>query len=391
MNLLLISIDSLRLDSVSRTGSAVHTPRFDALTRDFCFYRGLFSNSTATRPVHTSLFSGLYPFEHGIIGQSTPSMRQGVATLFSHLTQHGIETHAFSEAKDIFTGLDYARYIEPFAPQPIARALRASSAAEKRFVFLHYWGAHTPYGAEDRSALGETAQLLQQGRIDVVRQRYNRAVERIFDHQIAPLLQNLDLSQWSVIIFSDHGESWTAEEPYHGITLRNSVLHVPLYYHIPGSGNAPPPRAVITLLDLYPTMLHLLDLEVEYEGFASDLRWPDQLQPYHLAQIKPEPLPADLVGPSPIPLIKESPSGLQWALFNAEHKFSYDEGKKTGRLEQTFSEEPLKSTEFTPDFFREIYADLQQRSPWAAQSFKSPTKNESELLDQRLRDLGYLE
>ena len=37
MNLLLISIDSLRLDFVSRMGGRVSTPRFDAATRNFGF------------------------------------------------------------------------------------------------------------------------------------------------------------------------------------------------------------------------------------------------------------------------------------------------------------------------------------------------------------------
>ncbi len=30
-----------------------------------------------------------------------------------------------------------------------------------------------------------------------------------------------------MVLCSDHGESWTADEPYHGRSLRNSVLRVP--------------------------------------------------------------------------------------------------------------------------------------------------------------------
>ena len=89
MNILLISIDSLRIDYVSRTNPQIHTPRFDARTRDFCFYNGLFSASTATRPVHTSLFTGLYPFEHGIMGQSSSAMHMDLPHLFDQLEQAG--------------------------------------------------------------------------------------------------------------------------------------------------------------------------------------------------------------------------------------------------------------------------------------------------------------
>ena len=72
MNLLLISVDSLRLDFAPGVSAAVRTPRFSA-TRDFHLCQHCFSVSSATRPVHTSLFTGLYPFEHGIEGQHSPA------------------------------------------------------------------------------------------------------------------------------------------------------------------------------------------------------------------------------------------------------------------------------------------------------------------------------
>ena len=61
MNLLLISVDSLRLDFAPGVSAAVRTPRFSDLTRDFRICQHCFSVSSATRPVHTSLFTGLYP------------------------------------------------------------------------------------------------------------------------------------------------------------------------------------------------------------------------------------------------------------------------------------------------------------------------------------------
>ena len=113
MNLLLISVDSLRLDFAPGVSAAVHTPRFSDLTRDFHICQQCFSVSSATRPVHTSLFTGLYPFEHGIEGQHSPAMRQGVADLFDLCRRAGYVVGALSEAPDIFTGLSYADHIAP--------------------------------------------------------------------------------------------------------------------------------------------------------------------------------------------------------------------------------------------------------------------------------------
>ena len=109
MNLLLISVDSLRLDFAPGISAMVRTPNFCELTRDFHLSQHCFSVSSATRPVHTSLFTGLYPYEHGIEGQQSPAMRQGFPDLFDLCQEAGFSVHGFSEATDIFTGLRFAR------------------------------------------------------------------------------------------------------------------------------------------------------------------------------------------------------------------------------------------------------------------------------------------
>jgi len=317
-------------------------------------------------------------------------MRTGIPTLFTYLQEAGIETHAFSEVSDIFTGLSYAPQIKPFAANAILKALHQQSS-RNRFLFLHYWGAHTPYGAADQSALGETAQLLKSGRQDVVRQRYSHAVERIFERQLAPLLQNIDLQNWCVLLFSDHGESWTPEEPYHGCTLRNSVLRVPFYFHIPGTGNLPLTRPILSLIDLFPTILNLLDAENEYRGFASDMRWNDD-SPYKFAQIHPDPMPMDLQPPQGKTwLAPTSRLGKQWTLFNAEHKYSYDQDACRGSLEQTFTEDIWNKEGLTEAHFQAEFDRLQQASIYANRSIDDAPPADNELLDQRLRDLGYLD
>ena len=99
MNLLLISVDSLRLDFAPGISAMVRAPNFCELTRDFHLSQHCFSVSSATRPVHTSLFTGLYPYEHGIEGQQSPAMRQGFPDLLDLCQKAGFSVHGFSDGR----------------------------------------------------------------------------------------------------------------------------------------------------------------------------------------------------------------------------------------------------------------------------------------------------
>ncbi len=367
MNLLLISVDSLRLDFAPGISAAVRTPRFSALTHDFRICQHCFSVSSATRPVHTSLFTGLYPFEHGIAGQQSPAMRQGVADLFDLCRRAGYAVGAFSEAPDIFTGLSYADHIAPLpADEQLAGWLQRR---EPTVLFLHYWSVHPPYGAADGLAFGEVGQLLAAGRIDMVQAHYRTAIEQLFERHIARLLAALDLSAWAVFIFSDHGQSWRADEPYHGQTLCNDVLRVPLYYRLPSQESVG--RTLISLVDLFPTFLSLLELEHCYRGFARDIRTPSPPE-YYLAEIDP--------GPA-------AQHGRQWSLFNASTKFTCDQSTQRETLVETFSERPLAALDTLP--YHQAYAALRAASSYVQAAFA--TAADQALLEQRLRKLGYLE
>ena len=367
MNLLLISVDSLRLDFSPGISAAVRTPRFSDLTRDFHLCQHCFSVSSATRPVHTSLFTGLYPFEHGIEGQHSPAMRQGVTDLFDLCRRAGYAVGAFSEAPDIFTGLGYSGHI---APLPTDEQFTGwLQRREPTALFIHYWSVHPPYGAADGLAFGEVGQLLAAGQIGEVQTRYRTAIEQLFERRIALLLANLDLSAWAVFIISDHGQSWRADEPYHGQTLCNDVLRVPLYYRLPSEESVG--RDLISLMDLFPTFLSLLQLDYSYDGFARDIRSPSSPE-YYLAEIDP--------GPA-------AQQGRQWSLFNTSAKFTCDQSTQRETLVETFSERPLPALDTRP--YHQAYAALRAVSNYVQAEFDQTA--DRSLLHQRLRALGYMD
>ena len=180
MNLLLISVDSLRLDFAPGFSNRVHTPRFSELTQDFHHLEQCFSVSSATRPVHTSLFTGLYPFEHGIEGQQSPAMREGVANLFDLSKEAGYAVFGHSEAPEIFTGLNYADQISVYPSNP-NKLLELVRNCGQTLLFLHYWSVHAPYGTADGLAFGEMGRLVASGRLDLVQNYYCSAIEKLFE------------------------------------------------------------------------------------------------------------------------------------------------------------------------------------------------------------------
>ena len=394
MNLLVISADSLRLDFVSRTNPRIRTPRFDRRTRSFGFFERCFSVSSATRPVHTSLFTGLYPFEHGIAGQRSSAMRTGIPHLFDLFEARGYAAAGFSEAREVFEGLAYASSISSLEPDPERGRRQIRSFLERpgpRFLFLHYWSTHTPYGAPDQRASGQVGRLLAAGRIRAVQEQYARAVEKLFEEKIEPILEWIDLEAWCVFLFGDHGESWTPDEPYHGRSLRNSVLRVPFFFHIPRTGNPAPERPLLSLIDLFPTLAALFGLPVEYQGFGRDIRKPERAE-WHLAEVDPiqgmDDLGREIRETFLLPGRAEP--GFQWAIFDAEEKFTFDEKEGRGRLERTLEEEPLPHDRETEKRFRKIYEGMKARSRYASLPLPGADGEEAKLLEQRLRDLGYL-
>ena len=388
MNLLLVSIDSLRCDFVSRTNLEIATSHFDKATEHFNFYPHCFSVSSATRPVHTSLFTGLYPFEHGVLGQNFARMRPGIPHLFDLFGQKNYAVGAFSEAHTVFEGLDYAPHVQPL-PSAAAPGLQRiekfllNHRQQPRCLFLHYWSTHTPYGAADNRAFGETTQLLFGSGRNVVLERYKKAVIDLFEHKLTPLINNLDLSTWCVVVLGDHGESWTEDEPYHGQTLRNAVLRVPFYLHIPHTGNPPLEQPILSLIDLFPTLVSLFDLRVDYRGFGRDFFTAPANLPY-LAQIHPLPTQNDLKA-----LGIQSSEGLKWALFDAQEKFTFDETTQQGLLQETLTEKVILKQGGKARFL-ERYAQILQHSAYAGKQITTHSEKDSALLEKRLEQLGYL-
>ena len=172
-NVLIVTIDTLRADRVGVYGATtVGTPNIDRLAREGAWAPQADVHAPLTRPSHVSLFTGLYPAEHGIRDNVSPPLGDGVPLLASLFERQGFATAAFiaSSVLDRQSGLarGFGVYSDRFdagsdqrtgdvvaaeaiawlkelaAPKP-EKAKAGLAASKQFFAWVHLYDPHAPY------------------------------------------------------------------------------------------------------------------------------------------------------------------------------------------------------------------------------------------------------
>lgn len=90
---ILISIDTLRADHLPAYGyRGVETPNLETLRKDSLLFENALTHVPLTLPSHTSLFTGLLPFEHGVRDNLGYRLSKAHATLATFLRGLGYAT-----------------------------------------------------------------------------------------------------------------------------------------------------------------------------------------------------------------------------------------------------------------------------------------------------------
>ena len=412
---LLISIDCWRFDALSRTNSLFNTPKFDLLTQDFSLAEKFFVPAPATRPSHTSYFTGLYAFEHGVYGQTYLKMFEGIPNLFQVFNDAGYHITGRSERPEVFRFLDFEPFITAIDPNAEAQHLGSledlmqnlnQPSNAPQFCFLHFWYTHGGYGMSGIPGAPSLKWLVDNGRTDEALRIYYAAATHILEFKLVEILKQLQLSEWAVFIFGDHGEGICEELIDHGSTLNQNVLHVPLLAHIPGVSNFDFPIPPISAIDLFPTIMNLAGIDVDYHGYGRDLLSPSEIEKDRLVLSELDSLYGiGFLSKNNLEMphhrvtsrttvdneeINRYSEGVRlWSLTNGEHLYREDE--ETGKF---VYREVLSGKDRTckdPDRFRDAYDDLLVNSNYQHLQARESTAEETEILEGRLRDLGYVE
>jgi len=274
-NVLVITIDTLRADRLPAYGYAgIRTPNIDRLAGDGVRFTFAHAHAVVTLPSHASIFTGRYPFEHGVRDNAGFRLADDAETLAEMARARGMATGAFvgafpldrqfglAQGFDLYDDLagreqgasDFA-FSERPAGEVVERA-RAWIGAQQGpwLAWVHVFDPHSPY-APPAPYNAEYAGHPYAGEVAYT------------DSALGPLL---DLARQSprittVVVTADHGEGLGDHgEATHGVFAYESTLRVPLILAQVGAGARGGRGAVSDAparhVDILPTLADLAGL-----------------------------------------------------------------------------------------------------------------------------------
>jgi arylsulfatase A-like enzyme/Flp pilus assembly protein TadD len=283
-NVLLVTIDTLRADALSSYGGQAKTPNIDRLAAHGARFTNAHAQAVVTLVSHTSIMSGLYPYQTGVRDNAGFRVSPQTPTLASMLKDAGFSTGAFiagfplTKRFGLTRGFDeYDDHIaettgavefslpERRADVVVGRALDWINHRDgkKFFAWVHVFDPHAPYDPPEQwkaqypgnPYLGEVAWT-------------DSALGPLFD-RLATLPQKT-----LVVITADHGEGLGEHgETTHGFFAYESTLHVPLIIAEvdPKATAYPKPRVIDSParhVDIVPTILDSVGHAIADSRFA---------------------------------------------------------------------------------------------------------------------------
>jgi arylsulfatase A-like enzyme len=291
-NLLFVTIDALRADHVGAYGYArPTTPALDRLAAEGIRFARAFTNAPMTVPSLPQIFTS----RHFPTAASPTLVSSLFAAGFPHTKAivHNPYLEYFLQL-DARDGFDSVSGVTWRADRIAAKGLEWIDArrGERWALYLHVLDVHTPYRVRPpagtrfsdpayRGPVGYgwgDVDGAQQGRYDdadraEVVARYDAALRFVDDH-LGALFDALRarglLDRTLVVVSSDHGEElWDHGGFFHGVSLYDEQLHVPLIVRLPNGARAGTVvERTVRAIDIAPTIADALGAPLfpEFEG-----------------------------------------------------------------------------------------------------------------------------
>lgn len=317
-NVIILLIDALRADRLSCYGNSRNTtPNIDRFARDSVVFTQAISQATFTKTSISSLFTSLYPYQHGVYGGNTRDSENNITsdvlggeetTLSEVLLRNGFLTVAWVHNPHLRSFMGFSQGFVEYHDRPegieginkrFTRWLDGTGKWHRFFAYIHYLDLHDPYRPKppyDRmygvysdvykgvdlknwdaylEEVREGKRRLGKRDVDQLLAYYDGQLTYI-DGQIGALLEELKregiYDKTLIILTADHGDGFM-EHGFisHSYKPYDELLRVPLIIKFPKSMYAGKVvRSQVRLIDVMPTILDYLGIRVEGEmsGFS---------------------------------------------------------------------------------------------------------------------------
>ena len=299
-NVVIIFVDTLRFDHLGfagyqRDGKSL-TPRIDAFAKQSVVFKHAYSQAPNTPRSVPSFLTSRYPSQLKVdkVFKNYATLLDDNDTLFEALKPAGFTTIGESshfvfcddscgdvkntdgkpmrlhltQGADLWDNAEAKTIPESnhdiagprIAKKTIAKLDELADKKQKFAMIVHLFEPHSTYMEHDGYPITEhgTASLVQ-------KYDYEIAFE---DGIVGQLLDEIDKTglakNTTVILISDHGEGFGVHPGeagfFHGMTLYNEVLHVPMIVRVPG-GKSCERDDVVGLIDLAPTVAGMFGVQ----------------------------------------------------------------------------------------------------------------------------------
>lgn len=262
-DILMITVDALRADHLGTYGYSRRTsPNIDRLASSAVKFNHAYAPTAHTSYSVTSMMTGKY---------MRPLLLQGAGadsdTFATLLRRYGYRTAAFYPPavffidpqrfipfRDSYLGFEYRKveFLEgPGRVRQVTEYVNGEPSSQRLFVWVHLFGPHEPYEARAGFEFGSH----DVDRYDSEIAYADAAIGDITRAFLAKRPGSL------VIISADHGEEFGDHGGrYHGSTVYEEQVRVPLLLHAPDLFAPRKVDAPVQTIDLLPTVLAALDV-----------------------------------------------------------------------------------------------------------------------------------
>ena len=283
LNLLLLTLDTTRADFLGcYGGKTAKTPNLDRLAAEGALFEHCSTAATLTLPSHTSIFTGLYPFSHGVRRNGTDFLVDQNETITEILHNSGYHTSAVISAYVLARPFGLDQGFDSYLDVPMGVSQETETGGKQGdatcsdgirilreihnssfFLWIHLYDPHFPYAAPNSRATNPV-------------EAYAEEIE-FLDFQIGRLLRELTRlgkdKNTMIVVVGDHGESLGQHgELDHGFFNYDATVHVPLIIKCPDL--VPEGKRIgdnVRTVDIAPTVLNLLSQSPLPLSHGSDL------------------------------------------------------------------------------------------------------------------------